>query len=354
MRARRGGALAWWLGAGVAAGLAALSKYSALFLAPGILLWLAWDATGRGQLRRPAPWLAAGVAVAIFSANIAWNGAHHWVSFVKQFGRIAPGPFQPRYVVEFVGGQILLLNPLVALFAVRRLAVRPAETAGPSSGAETDAIEITPFVATSLPFVAYLCLHSLHDRVQAHWPAPVYPAVAILAAACAADIASPRWIALRRATPLLAPAVCAGLLALAALRPSHLGLPDIARPIEGWSAFAARLEAARARLGVGWVGTTSYGLAAELADEPAIAVPIVQISERARYAGLGTPRPPDPNQPGLLVDLPRRIDPARLAACFATVVPLGRVNRAAPGEAGTAYALYRLASPRADWLSHGC
>ena len=35
--ARRGG---WWLAAGVAAGLAVLSKYSALFLAPGVLLWL--------------------------------------------------------------------------------------------------------------------------------------------------------------------------------------------------------------------------------------------------------------------------------------------------------------------------
>ncbi|MEJ0064064.1 MAG: glycosyltransferase family 39 protein [Caulobacteraceae bacterium] len=46
---------AWWLAAGIAAGLACLSKYSALFLAPGILLWLALSADGRRQLRPRGP-----------------------------------------------------------------------------------------------------------------------------------------------------------------------------------------------------------------------------------------------------------------------------------------------------------
>src|SRR5262249_59344922 len=52
----------WWLVAGAGAGLACLSKYSALFLAPGILLWLATSAESRRTLRTPWPWLAAIVA----------------------------------------------------------------------------------------------------------------------------------------------------------------------------------------------------------------------------------------------------------------------------------------------------
>ncbi|MGZ6013226.1 MAG: glycosyltransferase family 39 protein, partial [Caulobacteraceae bacterium] len=62
---------AFWLCAGAAAGLACLSKYAALFLAPGVLLWLALTREGRRTLRTPWPWLAAVVAAGIFSLNIA-------------------------------------------------------------------------------------------------------------------------------------------------------------------------------------------------------------------------------------------------------------------------------------------
>ena len=57
LRAIRGHG-AWWLAAGAAAGLACLSKYSALFLAPVLLLWLALSAEGRRELRTPWPWLS--------------------------------------------------------------------------------------------------------------------------------------------------------------------------------------------------------------------------------------------------------------------------------------------------------
>ena len=60
---------AWWLAAGLAAGLAVMSKYSGLFLAPGVLLWLALTPGGLKVLRRPWPWLAAAVAVAVFAPN---------------------------------------------------------------------------------------------------------------------------------------------------------------------------------------------------------------------------------------------------------------------------------------------
>jgi len=78
----------FWLCAGAAAGLACLSKYSALFLAPGAVLWLALSAEGRRMLRTPWPWLAAAIAAAIFSFNVAWNAQHHWLTFAKQFGRV--------------------------------------------------------------------------------------------------------------------------------------------------------------------------------------------------------------------------------------------------------------------------
>jgi 4-amino-4-deoxy-L-arabinose transferase-like glycosyltransferase len=76
---------AWWLCAGLAAGLACLSKYSALFLAPGVLLWLALTAQGRRQLARPWPWLAALIALALFSLNVGWPRAICWNSWPASF-----------------------------------------------------------------------------------------------------------------------------------------------------------------------------------------------------------------------------------------------------------------------------
>ncbi len=347
LRAQRGASVPWWLAAGAMAGLAALSKYSALFLVPGILLWLVWTPAGRRELRRPGPWLAAVAAVLLFGLNVAWNASHHWLTFAKQFGRVAGTHLAPRYLLEFLFTQGLLLNPLIAAFIARAAAGRD----------KTDGLgaTIVPFIATSAPFVAYLLIHSLHDRVQAHWPAPIYPALATLAAVGAERVAgSPVWARLRTAAPIFGFGLCAAALVWLALPPGAGGMVDPAGPVRGWPAFAGRLEALRAQRGAGWIGTASYGLAAELADEASIRVPILQIGERARYQGSNTTPPSDLSHPGLLVDLPRRIDLSALRRCFASVEPLGTIVRGAPGEPGMIYAAILVSAPARDILHAGC
>jgi len=67
----------WWLGAGLAAGLGLeadnLVALLILALAVGILL-----GRHRPVLRTKWPWLAAGVAAAIWAPNLAWEAAHGW------------------------------------------------------------------------------------------------------------------------------------------------------------------------------------------------------------------------------------------------------------------------------------
>jgi 4-amino-4-deoxy-L-arabinose transferase-like glycosyltransferase len=347
LRARRASSIAWWLAAGAAAGLAVLSKYSALFLAPGMLIWLAWTPAGRAELHKPGPWLAALVAMLLFSLNVAWNASHHWLTFIKQFGRIAPTHLAPRFLVEFILAQALLINPLIAAFIVRAIAR--------GGGDDRPRAELAPFVATSAPFIAYLLIHSLHDRIQAHWPAPVYPALAIIAAIGAERAAgSPAWPRLRSAAPIFGFGLCAILLLYLALPPGAGGLIDLARPIRGWPAFARSLETVRTQRGAAWIGTASYGLAAELDDEPALRAPVLQISERARYQGLAVAASPDLARPGLIVDLQRRIDLAALAQCFTRLQPLGTLARGAPDELGTPYAVILVAGPRRDIIRAGC
>jgi len=340
---RAKGARAWWLGAGLAAGLACLSKYSALFIAPGMLLWLAASAEGRRTLRSPGPWLAVVVAAAVFSANVIWNADHGWLTFAKQFGRIAPHKFAPGYLLELLVSQLLLANPIIAAFAVAAVMRRR----GPRD------IDLKPFLLVSAPFAAYLLIHSLHDRVQAHWPAPLYPAIAVCAAAGAQRIGD-GWRRLAAAAAPAGFALGAAALVMLAVPGGALGRADLGLPVRGWGPFASRIEALRAASGAAWVGTSSYGLAAELADEPALKVPIVQMAERDRWRDLARVAPPDFTRAGLAIDLTRRLGAADLQRCFAEVTPLGVLTRGDPGEPGKAYAVFRVAAPKRDILALGC
>lgn len=338
--ARTPGRPAWWLAAGAAAGLATLSKYSALFIAPGVLLWLLLEPERRSELRRPWPWLAAVLAVAVFSANIAWNAQHHWITFAKQFGRAAPSALRPGGLPEFLLTQVFLLNPIIAVYAGRGVA---GALRGP------DRRFLLPALS-ALPFIAYLMLHSLHASVQGHWPVPVYAPLALCAAA-AAESAGRRWA---RAAPILGLGLAGLALAhMAFPRAGSLGVGDPALPLAGWSRFAGKVEGLRRAEDAAWVGTLSYGLNAQLAAEGGLAAPLLQVNERARYRLDAVPRP-DFTRPGLLVDLDRRMDRQDLLRCFAVVQPAGELERGFKAGPVRRYLAFRVSGPRRDIWSDGC
>ena len=337
----------WWLAAGVAAGLAVLSKYSALFLAPGVLLWLALAPGGVARLRRPGPWLAAIAAGAVFAVNVAWNAENGWLTFSKQFGRIAPDGLTPAHSLEFLATQFGLLTPLVAVFA--GLGIVQAWRGRKDPGAP----QLLLPVATAAPFALYLLLHSLHDRVQGHWPAPLFGALAICAAAAAPQGASAaaRWM--RWLTPALGFAVAATAVVVAAAPSPLLGARDPTLAVRGWPTFAGDVERLRRRTGAAWVGTLNYGLYAQLAVEGAVAAPLLEVIERDRYRGAGG-AVPDFQRTGLIVDIDRRMRSAQLFRCFRQVVPTAEVLRAGGLGHNQRYAAYLVSGPRRDVWTLGC
>jgi 4-amino-4-deoxy-L-arabinose transferase-like glycosyltransferase len=342
-RARKESSYQWWLGAGTAAGLAALSKYSALFLGPGVLIWLLLRPEGRAALLRPGPWLALTVALAIFSLNIGWNAEHQWLTFDKQFSRITPHHLAPWDLADLVITQTFLLNPLIALFLAFAVARAPAHP------------RYDLLLLSSLPFLAYLGLHALHGRVQAHWPAPLYGPLALFAALASGD--GPRsapWDRLRRLVPGVAVVAC--LLAFGLFLLPDIGVPlalDPGKPLRDWRGFSLRLNQVTARQDARWIGTTSYGLAAVLLDQETIETPVLQVTERDRWRDL-RPSGADLSKPGLIVDLQRRMNWTVLGACFRRVEPIGTLSRAAPGERGLIYMVVRVEGPREDLVRTGC
>jgi hypothetical protein len=73
--------------AGIPMGLAMLSKYHGLLLAPSLLLALLADRKRRRWLLRPEPWGAIAGATLLFLPTLLWNAEHDFASFRFQGSR---------------------------------------------------------------------------------------------------------------------------------------------------------------------------------------------------------------------------------------------------------------------------
>ena len=163
---------AWWLAVGVAVGVALLSKYTALFFGPAILIWLIAVPKMRRWLISPWPYLGGLVALAMFSPVMFWNAEHGWVSFIKQLGRARIDHFNPAFIAELIPTQFAFATPLVFILGVMGLYALFSAAAG----------ALPARVLLNAMFwiiVLYFGWHALHSRVEANWFAPVYPTLAI-------------------------------------------------------------------------------------------------------------------------------------------------------------------------------
>src|ERR1700726_4902012 len=249
----------WWLAVGAAVGAALLSKYTALFFGPAILIWLVAVPKLRRWLISPWPYLGGLVALAVFSPVILWNADHHWVSFIKQIGRARIEDFKPAFIGELIPTQIAFATPLVFILGAMGLYALLKRNAGALAAR-------TLINATFWTITLYFIWHSLHARVEANWFAPVYPAFAIAAAVAANvtewDVRQQRVVdfCLRWASPV-------GILmfALLIVQANTGVLTGYRRDATvrsvgvGWRELAAGIEAVRIRVGAACVPAPAYG-----------------------------------------------------------------------------------------------
>ncbi|MDB2384312.1 glycosyltransferase family 39 protein [Endozoicomonas sp.] len=72
-----------WLLLGAVYGLAGLSKYTAVFLPLGLVIFLC-QTQGARWLKQSGPWCAALLALILISPVLIWNARHDWASFTYQ------------------------------------------------------------------------------------------------------------------------------------------------------------------------------------------------------------------------------------------------------------------------------
>ncbi|HVC62345.1 MAG TPA: glycosyltransferase family 39 protein [Acetobacteraceae bacterium] len=185
-------ALLWWLAAGLCAGLALFSKYSAALTLLGAFAYLLSNREHRHWLGRPPPYLAALLALLVFSPVIAWNATHNWASFAFQGERAAAGAhFHPLGPLVVLGGEALFVLPWI--WAPMMLLFADALRRGPAAWRSW---LLACLAAPPIVLFALVAAWS-GERVLFHWAAPGYLMLfPLLGTAVAARLSQP---AVRRA-----------------------------------------------------------------------------------------------------------------------------------------------------------
>ncbi|AGA29189.1 ArnT family glycosyltransferase [Singulisphaera acidiphila] len=165
-----GGRLRPWFEVGVAWGAAMLSKYHAVFLPMGTVLYFVLEPKARFWLRRSGPYVAIAIGLALFSPVIWWNATHGWASFAFQGGRALGGlRFRPETLAAALLGQALYLFPWIwvalVLILVRKGRQFYSEVGSPSESEWADRFLLCQAIVPLSVFMAVACTRS----VLPHW-----------------------------------------------------------------------------------------------------------------------------------------------------------------------------------------
>lgn len=152
-----------WLLVGALAGLALLSKYHGVLLLFGAFTFLL-TTRHRRWLATPGPWLAAGIALVMFTPVIVWNWQHDWASFAFQSGRSDGSGLKPLGLLQSLLGQSAYLVPW--FFVALAIVLVRAWIGGP----KREARWLLACLAT-LPIVIFTGL-TLRAPGLPHWPMP--------------------------------------------------------------------------------------------------------------------------------------------------------------------------------------
>ncbi len=337
----------WWLAAGGFAGLALLSKLTAVMLLPAVAAFMLVPDWRRRWLFSPYPWAAVLIALALFLPVLIWNAGHDWASFRLQAVRAtATHAVSLRTVGDFFGLQFGLVGFIllpVVLSGVAWTAWR-----GYRRG---DAVAILLSTAVIVPF-GYFLWKSLTLRIGDTWPMFLWPAGFAAAAINVAMLPQdglPAWM-VRSTLAWVKAAIACGIGFVVLVFLYYVVAPwnfiGRADPIGGEAGFAEIAERAQAELqktGATWIATTDYRTYSMLRWYFNGRVPVVQINERGRFmdfrdpgmdrirdhTGLYVGREPDNKNP-------------LWASTTAIRQPLERVERSWRGIVMDTYALEKL------------
>ena len=170
-----GGACAW-LFLGLAIGVGSLAKYAMLFALPGLLLYLWLAPERRISLRVGGPLLAALAALVTLAPVLIWNARVGWVSARHVASQGRGSGLTLVHLAEFLGSQLLVLTPVIAVLLAWGLWIGVRE----GFGRRREPYRF--LLAFTVPVLATYLAVGLQGKVQANWAAAAYPPLALATA----------------------------------------------------------------------------------------------------------------------------------------------------------------------------
>jgi len=293
VRLEESGEPRWWLAAGVFAGLALLSKFTAIMLLPAVAAFMLVPKWRWRWLLSPYPWAALLIAATIFAPVVIWNYGHEWASFRFQLVRAAAtNEFSWRTIGDFIGLQLGLVG--FVLLPVVLSGVTLTAWRGYRRG---DAVAILLSTAVMVPFIYFFC-KSLTLRVGDTWPMFIWPAGFAAAAINVAVLrrqgapASLVKSTISWANAAIACGIAFVIVVFLYYVVSPFNFIGGIDPIGREAGYASVVERARAELqatGATWVATTDYRTYSMLRWYLNGQVPVIQINERGRYMDFADP-----------------------------------------------------------------
>ncbi|MCB0359664.1 MAG: glycosyltransferase family 39 protein, partial [Bdellovibrionales bacterium] len=183
LRAVRFDAPWWWLPAGVLAGVAVLTKYTALILPASVGFFLLCESSRRRHLRSPGFISGVLAGALLLVPVVVWNARHHWVNVLHNSGHLVQSEHPAihlRFFPELLGAQIGLIGPALCVLLYL------AAWAGFKRWRRYGDIASGYLVLSAMPLAVVCVLVSLTKRVYANWPMPLFlglfPLLALLLA----------------------------------------------------------------------------------------------------------------------------------------------------------------------------
>ena len=171
-----------WILLGIAGGLGMLTKYTMGVFAVSVLIYICSASEHRSQLKNPRLYLAAFIALLIFSPNIFWNISHDFptLQHTYEISKLENAGLNFDKLGEFLGGQFGIMGPVAfGVFVAVLIGLTLSLFSSKNKIVRADK-NISLLLSFSLPFLAIISLQALMGRAHANWAAPTYVTASIL------------------------------------------------------------------------------------------------------------------------------------------------------------------------------
>lgn len=131
-------------------------------------------------LKRYQTWLAAIIALALFTPHLLWQYNHDWISFRYHLFESNVQQYKLSYTLDYIAGQILLAGPIAGFIILpAAILIRPTNL--------TERAMKFTMIGIYLFFLA----SSFKGQTEANWTSPILAPLAVLSYAWIAQ--KPKW-----------------------------------------------------------------------------------------------------------------------------------------------------------------